>query len=425
MENTQNSSNDSRENSYSNIEEHKTPLITFAKLNKYFFIPFLCPIFCMLSNYLLLLIDSTKVVKKGEIFVPLFVELSYIFTGFLYFISRFQQKIEGGKEDLVTYNERDERHSSAIKYIYNEGNKKNYLKEWVLIITLGFLVAVFELLSIFIRNKKVIEDRLYFLFFIPLFSKFILKDNILRHQYFSLIIAIVGIIILIIPVCLAIKNKDILPNFINLISGVSYSLFLVLIKYMTHVFYISPFKLSLFFGAISFGFTFLGFFIYSLIDFHNLSYFNNIFDFSEVDNKFPISIYIILTLIFSTILQVMTLLVIFYFSPILLMVTDIISPMLLWFVITIQKGEDLPDVVLNPIGYIIVLFSSLIYNEIIIFNFCNLSNDTKKFIEVRLSQESHDLRKTQNDLGLKGITRSDNESNEDDDEEERLSTSLI
>ena len=72
-----------------------------------------------------------------------------------------------------------------------------------------------------------------------------------------------------------------------------------------------------------------------------------------------------------------------------------------------------------------MLFSSLIYNEIIIFNFCNLSNDTKKFIEVRLSQESHDLRKTQNDLGLKSLTRSDNESNEEDDEEERLSTSLI
>ena len=76
------------------------------------------------------------------------------------------------------------------------------------------------------------------------------------------------------------------------------------------------------------------------------------------------------------------------------MVTDIISPMLLWVATTIQDGQDLPDVVLNPIGYLIVLFASLIYNEIIILNFCNLSKDTKKFVELRLNEEKDDLRKT-------------------------------
>ena len=195
---------------------------------------------------------------------------------------------------------------------------------------------------------------------------------------------------------------------------------------MTHVYYFSPFKLCLFLGLISFIFTFLGFFIYSLIDYHDLTYFKNIFDFSESNNIFLFIIYFIFITIFATILQVMTLLVIFYFSPILLMVTDIISPFLLWVVVTIQDGQDLPDVVLNPIGYLIVLFSALIYNEIIIFNFCDLSKDTKKFIEERLNEENNDLRKTQNELGIRDVSKiNNNESNDDSVEEERLSTSLI
>ena len=260
------------------------------------------------------------------------------------------------------------------------------------------------------------------MFFIPLFSRFILKDTIFKHQYLSLIISIIGIIFLIIPICLKIESEDIVANILNFTAGIGYSLFLVIIKYVTHVYYISPFKLSLYFGLIATGFLLLGYMIYSLIEFHDLSFFKDILDFSVVDNKFPISIYLILTQVFATALQALTLLVIFYFSPILLMVTDIISPMLLWLALTIRDGQDLPDVALNPIGYIIVLFASLIYNEIIIFNFCDLSKDTKKFVEQRLNEESSDIRKTENDLKIGSFARSsDNDSNEAGDDEEKLS----
>ena len=67
---------------------------------------------------------------------------------------------------------------------------------------------------------------------------------------------------------------------------------------------------------------------------------------------------------------------------------------LLWIVITIQDGQDLPDVALNPIGYLIVLFSALIYNEIIIFNFCSLNKNTKKFVNQRINLELEDIKNT-------------------------------
>ena len=155
-----------------------------------------------------------------------------------------------------------------------------------------------------------------------------------------------------------------------------------------------------------------------MIKYHDFTYFKESFDFSNYENKFVLSLYFIATFIFALALQFSTLLVIFYFSPILLMVTDIISPFLAWVVIMIEKPEarELPKAILDPIGYIIILFASLIYNEIIIFNFCNLNKNTTKFIEERIDEESKDLRKTANDLKLGTFDRSDedNNSNEED-----------
>ena len=52
---------------------------------------------------------------------------------------------------------------------------------------------------------------------------------------------------------------------------------------------------------------------------------------------------------------------------------------------------------INPIGYTIVLFSALIYNEIIILNFCGLSKNTKKFINERIKEEIKELNEISND----------------------------
>ena len=412
MEQNSNSNNESNQDTLVNSDKQKKPLITFAKINKYFIIPFLTPVFCMLANYFIAFVRNSNVIKHEEFALSIFILLSYIASGCFYFISKFRQKVEGAKDHIIY----KERATTAIKYIYNEASKKSLLKECILIIVIGFLITLFELLSIFSHGHNLFQERLYFLIFIPLFSKWILKENFFRHHYFSLLIAISGIILLIIPVCLEIGLEDVLPNVLKFIGAVGYSLFLVLIKHVTHVYFISPFKLSLLFGAISIGFVFLGFFIYTLVTYHDFTYFKECFDFSKVDNKFVLSLYFIATFIFATALQFFTLLVIFYFSPILLMVTDIISPMLLWVVNNIKNPQKMPDIVLNPIGYVIVLFASLIYNEIIIFNFCNLNKDTKKFIEERLNEESKDLRKTENELKLGTLDRSEGDlaSNEED-----------
>ena len=128
-----------------------------------------------------------------------------------------------------------------------------------------------------------------------------------------------------------------------------------------------------------------------------------------MDNKLTLSIYIILFFIFSTTCELLILLIIFYFSPIFLCVTEVLGPFLLWIETAIEYNNDTKlELAVNPIGYIIGIFSSLIYNEIIIFNFCGLSKNTKKFVNQRMDEEileMEDINKINNDdiLGINTI----------------------
>ena len=172
----------------------------------------------------------------------------------------------------------------------------------------------------------------------------------------------------------------------------------MIIKYISEKYYISPLKISLLVGIIALLMNIIGYIIYSLISFNNLSYFEDFFYFSEDVNKFVISIFIILYILFKILQKLLILLVLFYFSPTLIIITNMIEPFLSWIINTIKNGGLMPDNVLNPIGFLIILFSSLIYNEIIIFNFCGLNENTKKFVNQRLNSELEEIKFIVDDL---------------------------
>ena len=384
-------------------KDKENSIITFAKLNKYFLFPFLSPFFCMLSNYLFAYVLKSNVIKK-IFFKFIFFQLSYVIGGLLYFISYYKQK-KKRRNELNKEN-------NTIKYIYNEQKIKIFTKKILLLLLLISLLIIGKSLILYlsVKNHNVFEIRLYYIFFIPLFSKYILKENIYKHQYLSLIISLFGIIFLIIPICLVFEKDDIIPNLLNIIRASFYSLALILIKYLYEKYYISPFISSLLFGIICILITCLIFTIYSYIEYHDLSYFNDCLDFSQSENKVKIIVYLILSFIFALFLQIFALLVIIYFSPVILIVTDIISPMLYWIVETIQDGYSMPHVIIIPIGYIITLFSSLIYNEIIILNFWDLNENTKKYVEQRQNIESMELVKCENNIKQDDLLSIDVES---------------
>ena len=127
--------------------------------------------------------------------------------------------------------------------------------------------------------------------------------------------------------------------------------------------------------------------------YHDLSFFKDCFDSSEDKNIFIVILYFIIYFIVIVIDNLLHILTLLYFSPNLFIITSFLGPMIEWIIKIVSEGVSMPGDAIYPIGFIIELFSSLIYNEIIILNFCGLSQNTKKYVEQRSFKELQDMRK--------------------------------
>ena len=411
MEIGENDSENGNEN-----KKQKEGLFSFTKLNKYFIIPFICPIICMISNYFLSLMMDQADFDDKQFFFTTFVNLSFAGGGLIYFISWIRNKTDETRDNAIVYKERGT--TSQIKFIYNDNSMKiPKFTIFFIFLLISICLAVFTLVDIYSLDRNVFEERLYFLFFISFFSKIILKIDIFSHQVLSLFIGSIGLILLFIPVALIIEKEDIIINICMFFASIGFSLFLVLIKYLTHYYFISPFLCILSAGVISVILNTIGFMIYSLIKNGDLSIIKENFEFKNITNKTKLICYSIITFISASILQMLSNLVVYYFSPTLLMVTDCISPMLLWLFLTMPDEDRKINIIFNICGYIISLFSSLIYNEIIIFNFCDFNKNTKKYIEERQREELISLKDTENKINNSNLNQNENENDASFDEE--------
>ena len=393
-------------NEFNNKKKH---LISFAKINKYFIFPFLCPIFNVLAIYFWRKIESLNDKMMNEYIHFILNDLSYILGGTPYILLYYRQKEN-------KYNDSD---ANKIKYINkfkpnNKDIKNNSNKKWLIIIILILLAIIQSYLdTIFINNNNnnnLIEQFLYALFFIPLFSKFILKQEIYKHQYLSLIISILCIIFIDIPIFFIFEQNDIIPNIINFIIIICFSLSCVLIKYVFNTFFISPYKLCLLLGIIFIPINLIGYIIYSLIKYNDLSYFKDCFDFSKVENKTIAIIYIIIYILFNSAYTIFIFIVIFYFSPLLYLVSDTIFYFIYYIIDVIEYGKLKNNGIVYPIVFFIMFLSSLVYNEIIILNFCGLNKNTKIFVEHRQIEESLELSQIHKNITLDVLKNNDDDN---------------
>ena len=365
--------------------------ITFAKFNKSFLILLFLLIFNLLSYIFGGFFYNYQIFKQPEFIISIFYDSHNVFAGLFYFIPCFQINVNIQKKFDNKKKIKEDRNYILKKSSLNIISAHKNIMFFLL---LGLMYAIDDLLFSFIFDKIVFDEGLYYLFFIPLFSKIILKENIYKHQYFSLLIAIIGIIFIIIPICFKLSVNDIAPNFLNFIKSTNYPLILVIIKYMIEKYYLPPLKICLIIGIVTVIINVIGYTIYSLI-IDDFSYFSDCLDFSHVDNKLVTSIYFIFYFLFATASKVSLFVSTFYFSPTLIMVTDTISLLLSW-IVSLFFQEKLPDdITFKAIGYLIALFSTLIYNEIIIFNCCGLNKNTKKFVNNRINKELEEIHKSE------------------------------
>ena len=401
------------ENENENNKEKKY-LFSFAKINKYFIFPFLCPIFCMICNYFIEKINNDEGLKNKECFLAIIECTTFIGGGLLYFISSLREKTEETRDNAREYAER----RTSIRLIYNDSNikpTKQIITTFILLFVMASSVSFFDIVEVYSFDRHIFEARFYLILFIAILSHIILKIKIYNHQLLSLSIALIGFILLFLPTIFDISKDDINMNILTFVSSIFFALFVVLIKYLTHKYFISPYLCLLFVGIVSTLITFIYFFIYSLITYNNLSFIVNSFDFSNLKIGKWVYLYIFIIVVSGSILQTFSFLVIYYFSPTLFMVTDIMTPFLLWIINIISDDEEtIFNKTVNSVGYFIVLIASLIFNEIIICNFCDLNKYTKKYLEKRQKEEITLLKQTENSQ----YNENDNSGNDNDNNNE-------
>ena len=139
---------------------------------------------------------------------------------------------------------------------------------------MGIIITVYNVLKGYKTGHATLEKRLYFLFFFTLINVFMFKQQIFKHQKFSLEIASIGIIFIFTTffIYLDYNTYEYIYDIFLFFGSFLYSLYLVLVKYMSEEKFYSPFLLLLLIGSISTLITIIGYIIFSLAFKGNLSY---------------------------------------------------------------------------------------------------------------------------------------------------------
>jgi hypothetical protein len=311
---------------------------------------------------------------------------SLIFGGLLYFVTIIRTKTDNKANIGNIIGGRTFSDNLIIR------KKPNRLLEYSIIIFMSIIITMYNVLKGYGTKHPTLEKRLYFLFFFCLINIFMFKKPIYSHQKFSLGIGFIGmaIIFTVFFFYLDYARYEYIYDVLLFFGSFLYSLYLVLVKYMAETKYYSPFLLLLLIGTFSTVFTVIGYIIYSFVTVNDLRYVTNIFHcrddmyvcFGNYYDK------IICYFLINAVLQVLIFLVCYYFSPEVFAISDIISPYLSFISKVIEKkNNDILNIILNSVGYIIIILCSFVYNEIIVCNFCGLNENTWKAIDKKANED--------------------------------------
>jgi hypothetical protein len=226
-----------------NSNKKSVHLFSFQRLNKYFLMPFFIPIICFSTKFFsetmktdggnIDIKDVSEDNKYTFMFLYQIIQSICLFLGgLLYFVSVYISKSQrdfhnGGLEySPIFYTKIITKSDINIK----KDNKKKFI-----IILMPFLLITYNIGIAFGVGYPQLEKRVYFLFFITLINVFIFKKQIYRHQKLSLVITLIGIF----PIYLSFGlflNKElysIIYDIFLLIGSFCYSVYLILIKYLT------------------------------------------------------------------------------------------------------------------------------------------------------------------------------------------------
>ena len=395
-------------------------LIEFGIIDFKIIIPLIYPIFYQIRR----LIHKDDEKALFEFFTNF---CGYLFSGIVYLIIKHRMKKlnskniekinskndndkeDSGKELVNVVTEKQFRLVSTIKFSENQLNlekkkidKINSKKQYIYVLSL-VLIYLFPMFldSYTLVNNFDIGTSSSISLFVSIFSniilsKIILGEKIYSHQIFASMIILISILIVIILFLIkAIPIESKIGINIVLITIVSsfYSFFNIMEKRYYNKFVDSPYHLMYVIGLFA-TILILVYEIFTVIIVGIDSNLNGIFyQFYKNCERFQ---YLYILIFISDILTAFIWLwgiqlTVYFFTPCHFIISESISQIISFFINdTISEYSDGEQGTII-IFFFIIIFATLIYNEVLIINICSLSNNTKKNINLRQLRESESI----------------------------------
>ena len=395
-------------------------LIEFGIIDYKIIIPLIYPIFYQIRR----LIHKDDEKALFEFFTNF---CGYLFSGIVYLIIKHRMKKlnskniekinskndndkeDSGKELVNVVTEKQFRLVSTIKFSENQLNlekkkidKINSKKQYIYVLSL-VLIYLFPMFldSYTLVNNFDIGTSSSISLFVSIFSniilsKIILGEKIYSHQIFASMIILISILIVIILFLIkAIHIESNIEVNIALITFISsfYSLFNIMEKRYYNKFVDSPYHLMYVIGLFA-TILILVYEIFTVIIVGIDSNLNGIFyQFYKNCERFQ---YLYILIFISDILTAFIWLwgiqlTVYFFTPCHFIISESISQIISFFINdTISEYSDGEQATII-IFFFIIIFATLIYNEVLIINICSLSNNTKKNINLRQLRESESI----------------------------------
>lgn len=183
------------------------------------------------------------------------------------------------------------------------------------------------------------------------------------------------------------------------------------------VLYIPPLKLIFMIGIYSFGYDILFIIIYHVI-IKNENVFLNIILMIDNKNILYCVIYLVSFFTGTIIYSILSFLTIYYFSPTLLVISDLLSPFL--YLIFNIKNNDKNNLILSISGYSVAIIASIFYNELIVCNFWGLNKNIVVNIQSRGQDETYLIENDDNKSEKSDINCDVNENGENNKKNENI-----
>ena len=365
-------------------------LIELSEFNIKLLIPLIFPIFKRIGDF-----SKKAYVKKDN---QQFKVFRYFLSYTLCFIPFLIIKLRTKNQDLKnTINEADDgplTKSGEVNKLIKKKERRKKIKNIIFISILSIIGLFSNYYRYFFQKYESEYTKQSLGIFCDIFeysalTYFILKQKLFKHHFISSGIITFVLLILFIITLFYINGRDIIPSFLfYFFLSLCFGTYDVLGKKYMEIFFSSPYFLMFIIGIINVSFLLIfEIFIYFLksdIDGIFVGFNNNLTSASKY-------FIFILDIIVKFINNIGIWLTVYYLTPCHYFISSYISQYAYYIQEIIEKNNEFYSVingVIFSIAFIINFFCCLVFNEVIILNFCGLDYNTKKRIQERVINDN-------------------------------------